>query len=877
MLSKRPPGWAERFFEFYCRDELSESILGDLQERFHHDCQKLGKMRAQLNYCLNILRFMNRYTLRKTRYSQHQNKGFGIMLYHHLQTAYRHLAKHKLYTALNIFGLAIGLASCLLIAKFLVNELSYDRFHDNTETIHRINTHFAGNSGALTKMVNTPPALIPGLGNVFPEVEKSTRLRYVTRVLLEQGDTRFYETNGFYADSLFLEIFSFPLVSGSRSTALDQPNSIVMSEAMASKYFGDDDPFGKRINLNNEVTLKVTGVLAAMPTNSHLQFDFLISFPTYEVPEGYFSDLSSWSWLGFLSYLQLKEDVDPAAMEGKLEQLYRDNTSENRADYHFNVQPLGDIYLGSGALVDDLASNLQGGNPVTLYALGIVALLILLIASFNFMNLSVAVSVSRAKEIGLRKMLGANNGGIIVQLLTESIVLATGALAIAYLLGVLAFPYVSEMMEWHIGIDWTQVLLSFPLALTIVALLGVLAGAYPAFILSGNRALAALKKDVRSGLRSGYGLRKLLIVLQFSISVALIASTIVVTKQIAHLSDHELGFDRENVLIVKLLPQDMAEHYQTLKKELLKKSFITSISRGERSMGDPWPVNNLLVDGQHESEVKQILGNHVGVDFIKTMGITIKEGRSFSEEFSADRTNSIILSEKAVDYLGLDEPIGKKVWYFPLDGPRTVIGVVEDFNFLSLHHEVSPMVLIMPFIDVDYMFVRLSQESIGQKIAALQAAWRETAPGVPLDFQFLDSRLNKLYDKEENLSSLISVFSGLAVMLACLGLYGLIAFSVSRRRKEAGIRKVLGASMISIMVRFSRQYIVLIALASLIAIPLAQYLLNYWLEGFAYRIEIGWWVYFASTTALILLAIITISHQAISAALVNPVTVLRDE
>ena len=368
----QPPKWAEGFFSWYCRNELSESILGDLEERFHHDLKKSGQFRAQLNYCLHTIRFVNRFTLKRNRQHEHMKRGLHIMLRHHLLTTYRTLSRNKFYAAINMCGLAIGLASFLLIAIFLNNELSFDRFHEDSQNIYRINTTFSSSSGMVSKMVNTPPAMIPGLGNAFPEIKRSTQLRHTKRAMMTKGDRRFYENGGFFADSLFLEMFCFPLLEGNESTALDQPNTIVLTEEMAAKYFGNSNPMGETLIMNNDISLKVTGVLAPIPANSHLQFDFLVSFSTYVVPEGYFSDLTSWSWLGFLSYLQLEESADPAALQGKLQQLYEENTSANRASYAFHVQPLENIYLGSTGLVDDLASNVQSGNQFTIYALSLI-------------------------------------------------------------------------------------------------------------------------------------------------------------------------------------------------------------------------------------------------------------------------------------------------------------------------------------------------------------------------------------------------------------------------------------------------------------------------------------------------------------------------
>jgi len=873
----KPPKLAERFFKWYCRNELAESILGDLEEQFYYNLEKHGNNKAKLYYWLNTFTFINRYTLRGYGMEKDKSGGFGTMLFHHLLISYRNLSRHKIFTIINVFGLVIGLASCLLIAGFLNNELSYDKFHEDSENIYRINHFFVDNSGTITKMANTAPALVPAIKNLFPEIKKATQMRYARRSLLEYGEKSFYETGGFYADSSFLEVFNFPLAVGDKHRLLDEPNSVVINRQMAAKYFGNVDPIGKTIIMNGDMNLEVTGILEPVPGNSHLQFDFLVSFTSYIVPEGYLSDLTSWSWAGFLSYVRLADGSDAKVLEDKINNMYKEMTpAEYNPDITY-VQPLSDIYLGSGDLVDDLASNIQSGNTFTIYSLGTVALLILLIAGFNFMNLSVAVSATRYKEVGLRKMLGAERGSLIFQLLTESVLLGFISLLLAYVFGWAAFQYIKGTLDWNFSPDIMTILISIPFAVVITLLIGVGSGLYPAMFLSGHKAVAALKDSVKHGAGTGSNLRKVLTAVQFCISISLIAATIVITKQYQYLSEQKLGFDKENVVVMKILPEDMNKYYNVFKDRLLKSNHIVNVSRTQRIMGEPWPINMISVNRETDNENKRILGSQVGYDFTKTMGINLIEGRPFSKEFSNDATRSVIVNETTVKYLGLDDPVGKDVNYFNFDGSRKIIGVVEDFNFLPLHHQIEPMALVMPFVDIQNIVVRLSPGNLSEKINELKSIWTDVNPGVPLEYRFMDDHLNQLYRNEARLSGLIFSFSGLTVLLACMGLYGLIAFSLNQRRREMGIRKVLGASVTSLLVRFTRQYVILIGVSSLVAIPVIQYILNLWLEGFAYRIEIGWWVYVVSMIALLCIALFTISHQAVSAALVNPVKVLKDE
>jgi putative ABC transport system permease protein len=799
------------------------------------------------------------------------------MFKNYFKVTLRYFLKNKIYSSIIICGLVISLASCLLIANFLNHELSYDGFHENSKNIYRVNHLMTDQSGNITKMANTPPALIPGIREVFPEIKKATQMRYAGRTLLENGDKHFYESRGFFADSCFLEVFSFSLIQGNRLTALDQPNSILITRELATKYFGNDDPMGKYLTMNGEINLKVTGVLEAVPSNSHLQFDFLLSFSTYKVPANYLSDLTSWSWAGFLSFVLLRDGADPNIFQNKIDNIYRGKFPDDVYPNKSYVQPLENIYLGSADLVDDLASGIQLGNRFTIYSLAAVAILILLIASFNFMNLSIAVSTTRYKEMGLRKMLGAERRSLIGQLLTESVLMVVVSLFLAYDVAIVAFQYFKDALGWNFGLSSPQLFYSIPFATVIVFLVGISAGIYPAMFLSSHKSVTALKNNVKNGSGAGSTLRKFLIGFQFCISISLIAATIVITKQYQYLSNQKLGFDKENVVVVKLLRGQMDNHYDRFKENLLQDNHVMSVSQSERSMGEPWPVNMISVVGQANPESKRIVGNQVGYDYLETMGIKILEGRTFSKEYGSDATNSIIVNRKTVEYLGLSNPVGKQVDYFSINGPRKIIGIVDDFNFLSLHNEISPMCLIMPFVDLDYLYVRFTPGNLAEKITTLKNIWEKTNPGIPIEYRFMNDQLDQLYNNEQRLSSLISGFSGLAIFLACMGLFGLVTFAAEKRRKEIGIRKVLGASVSSIIKLLSADFVKIVLAANVIAWPVAYFALNKWLEDFAYRIHINWWMFAIAGVIALVIALTTVSFLAIKAATANPVEALRCE
>lgn len=799
------------------------------------------------------------------------------MLKNYLLTSFRFLKRYKDYSFINIVGLSIGLASCLLIFHFLIQELSYDKFHADGDNIYRLTTDYSTSSGDVTKMINSPPALAPGIREIFAEVEKSTRLRYATNILFRMDDKVFYENQGFYADSVFLDIFNFKLISGNQHSALDNPNSIVITEEMAQKYFGKSNPVGQTINMNNDLVLIVTGILSPIPTNSHIQFDFLISFPTYEVPSGVLANLSSWGWLGFLTYVKLTDGSNPVDFKHKLDQLYQQKAYEGMIPHQSQVQSLHNIYFGSAGMINDQPSNIRSGNKSTIYALAVIAILILLIATFNFMNLTTAISLNRTKEIGLRKVLGANKSKIIFQLLLESVVIAIISLILGYSISFVVVPFLNQMLGWNIEINWITVFYSLPIAVIVALFVGLLAGIYPSLLLSNFKVVSALKNTLKVGVGTGAKLRNTLVVLQFSISIGLIITTIVIFQQTNFMKEQSPGFNRDNVVVVKLLPEDMTRYYDTFKSTLIQNSNIVSVSRSARLMGEPWPTNSIHVDGRDASQAKQIVGNWVDYDYLKTMGITLKEGRTFSKAYVGDSLRAIVINEKAVAHLGLENPIGQKLWFFSFDGPRTVVGVVKDFNFASLHSEISPVALIISFIEMQHMYIRVVRGDPFGKIAAIESSWKQLPPDIPLDWKFMDEHLNQLYKNEEKLSYLISGFSLLAIMLASIGLYGMVSLMVNNRRKEVGIRKVLGASISSLMLMFSKQYVLMISIAAIIAIPVMQYILNLWLENFAYRIEVAWWVYLISAIILVITTLITISHQTVKITLANPIDSLRNE
>ncbi len=876
-MKKHPPYLAQRFFSWYCKNHLHDSILGDLDEQFLQNLEKYGVRRAQWLYWMGVIRFINRFTLKREPHGISYNYYSTSMIKNNLISSWRFFGRNKGFATINIFGLTLGLSSFLMILFFVNHERSFDQFHENRSSVFRVNFSYQDNAGNVTTLVNSPPALAKGVSGLFPELHKISKMRYAMNGLFANGDVRSYEDHGYYADSLFLEVLQFDLISGDGKTALDEPNSIVISEDLAIKYFKNSDPLGSTLLYNNSIPLKVTGVLSNLPANSHLNFDFLISFSTYSIPDGYASDLTSWSWLGFLTYVELKPNADPKLFEKKLVQHFRELNPDNPNPMLPEVQNLSDIYLGSSGMSDDLASHIRSGSQFSVNALMMVAFLILIIAGFNFSNLTNALIINRSKSSGIRKVLGAHKRNIVSQILTESLLLSIFCLLLSLGLVSLLFPSVSSFMGWEFDIGLYELRQALPVIILFGVLIGVSAGIYPALTLAQFNIIKSLRGSLKIGSRNPFQVKNILVMLQFSISIGLIATTLIMTRQINYLRNKETGYQSENIILAKMLPEDLSRHYSVYKEEMEKHASVISLSRSERVVGDPWPWSVIQRVDQGPEMSKRVFFNLADYEYFETMGIPLIDGRTFSKEYVNDSSRAIIINQQAAEYLGLENPVGKQVHFFEQDGPRTIIGVVEDFNYASLHQEIHPAVVILPFIDQEFMYVRFAQGELTDHIELLEDTWEQVAPGTPLEWRFLDDQLNQLYQSEEKISSMFRVFTILAIGLACLGLYGMIMFMINNRIKEVGVRKVLGASLGSLYALFIKSYLYQVLLALILIIPLIHYLLNTWLQDFAYHVQIHWTIYLVSVCLLIIMILLTVTYQIVKAAQINPTTLLRSE
>ncbi|MGH7595705.1 MAG: ABC transporter permease, partial [bacterium] len=759
--------------------------------------------------------------------------------------------------------------------------LSYDKYHKNAARLYRV---------VRSEAASTAFKLAPQLNQDFPEIQ-AVRFRCDRQPsLLRHGDKQFYEKRLFWADAEVLQIFSFELLAGDPKSALTAPFAAVITEEIAQKYFGEEEAVGKQLSLHwgeKYYDLQITGVLKNVPANSHFTFDILVSFATAEAvwPKFFFED---WSATYSQTYVLLPENLAAREFEKKFPEFVARHLGTEKAREYRNVlshlQPITDIHLHSH-LSGEIEAN---GDRSYLIIAAIIAALILGIACINYMNLATARAISRAKEIGVRQVSGAHRLQLIKQFLGEAILLALLAAMVALFLSEISLPYFSDFVQKPLAFDYRDdLILLFSLA-ALALIVGILAGSYPAFLLSGLRPLIALKSNnSRMGKKSFS--RQALVVVQFAMSVLLIIATLVIFEQMDYVKNKRLGFGREQVLVI---PHARKIRYNP---EPLKTEFLQDPNVLQVAVSSHVPSNqlNITISAKPEggnpngsNEPWPITAVSVDADFLTTFGLQLLEGRNLAKEISSDSTQAFVLNEAAARALNWPSPIGKRFEAeFSTGSPSLpfekrngqVIGVVKDFHFESLHHEVRPIIFMIKPYWYFYISVKLRPENIGETLAGLERSWQRFFPESPFEYFFLDDTFDRLYRTEESWGRAIGFFALLSIFIACLGLLGLAAFTAEQRTKEIGIRKVLGASITGVAGLLSKDFVKLVLAANLIAWPLAYFAMNKWLQDFAYRIEIGWWVFALAGGLALLIALLTVSTQAIKAALANPVEALRYE
>jgi putative ABC transport system permease protein len=806
------------------------------------------------------------------------------MFRNYLKVALRNLWKSKGFTAINIIGLASGIGVCLLIVLYVTDELSYDRFNVNADRIYRLDADIYFNNTQFTASV-APKPLALTLVKECPQVEQMVRINSSNDILIKKGGDWIRDHHLAFADSTFFKVFSIPMVTGDPVTALNEPNSIVIDESAARRYFNSTDVVGKTLELENKTFCKITGVMQDFPRQSHFHLSFI-----RPIRDSYQGDNDQWLSNNWHSYILARPDVDRAFLQSRvnatvdkylgrqLEQMLHtsfQDMNHQGAHFMYHLMPLEDIHLHSNKSYE-MEPN---GNINYIYIFSFVAILILVIACVNFMNLSTARSANRAKEVGIRKVAGSTKGHLVTQFLTESVLLSFFSLLLAIGIALLLLPFFNQLAgkELHAASLFSPRFLT--LLVILVFLVGCLAGSYPAFYLSSFQPISVLKGKIASGFK-GSMLRSILVVGQFVISIGLIISTIVIYNQLNYIRNREVGFDRDQVLIIHnaYLAGDPV---LTFRKELTQLSGVAdaTLSGDLPTQGSGYDQEGWFRTSSLDTKGAVVLTNlTVDEHYITTLGMKMVRGRNFSHDFPSDST-AIILNESAVQLLGWKDPISQ-VFYRPGRGMKStafhVIGVVKDFNFSSMHDKVGPLVINLDD-NRGSLAVRLRSGDIMAQVGQIGSKWKAMANGVPFSYTFMDDDFNRLYLSETQTGQLFISFAVFAIFIACLGLLGLVTYAAEQRMKEIGIRKVLGARVGGIVGLLSKDFALLIGIAALIAFPLAWWFMYSWLKGFAYRTSISWWIFLVAGVSALAIALLTVSIQTVRAAVANPVKSLRSE
>lgn len=808
------------------------------------------------------------------------------MFFHYLKTSFRSILKHRAYSLINISGLALGISCCILMFLFIKSELSYDRYHERADRIYRVVREVAGERSAPTAFV-----LAPTLNTDFPELN-AVRFRCDrSPVLVQKDDRRFFEKRFFWADAAVPQVFSFPQISGDPRTMLVEPYTVVITRSTAQKYFGTIDVLNEHLTLrwnDADHELRISGVLEDVPANSHFQFDFLVSFATAEAiwPDNI---LDNWAFNFAQTYVTLPADRSPADYESRFQDFVgRHLDEEKKAAYKSTLaylQPITDIHLHSN-IRGEIESN---GELQYLYIAAILGLLLLLVACINYMNLATARAARRAREIGVRKVIGANRRQLIAQFLGESFLFTALAMLIGLLLAQLLLPPFNALINQDLGFQVGGSYVAITALVLIFVFVGLASGSYPAFFLSAFKPILVLKgAPGQGGTRSPF--RQMLVVVQFAISIILIIGTITLYKQLDYVQHSRLGFDKEQIL---LIPQGrrIRENPELLKRRFEQHPDVLHVSVSSHVPGKPLSFEaGAQPEGGNpdgSSDPFQMKVVSADEDFFNCFGMELAAGRNFSKAFPSDPMEAFILNEAAVAALDWDAPLGKQFEMTFQTGSASqpietrkgrIVGVVKDAHFESLHQLIEPTVFLMKPFWYFYISVKLRPTELPATLAFLEDQWQEVVPGAyPLEFTFLDDNFDQLYQAEEAWGKGLAAMAILAIFVASLGLLGLISFMAEQRTKEIGIRKVLGSTPAAIVGLLSQEFVKLVFIANLIAWPLAYLLVQRWLENFAYRTSVSWWMFVVATMVALLFAALAVAYRAIQAGKINPVEALRTE
>jgi putative ABC transport system permease protein len=788
-----------------------------------------------------------------------------------IKTAIRNILKDFGYSSLNILGLTLGIASALFLIIYIADELSYDKYHEKADRIYRVSSHIKETDDEFTWIIAQIP-FAEQVSTDYPEIEAAVRFIPFQRALFKYEDKEFFEEDFAYTDTSVFDVFSYEFIKGNPKDALLEPNTIVLTETIAAKYFGVTDPVGKTLVTGDEA-YKVTGVIKDVPHNSHYRFDALASRKSLPAQFG------NWGNFGVFTYILLPEGTNYKEFEAKIQEMYPKYMApifeRLGITIDYILEPITDIHLKS--------TNAQEPEPTGsiayVYIFAIVALFLILIAAMNYMNLATARSAKRAREVGLRKVVGSNRGSLIFQFITESVVFTFISMVISIVLIIVLLPSFNQLagkfFDLHI-IYSPVVLLSL---LAVIVVIGIIGGSYPAFYLSRFSPLTVMKGEITKG-ASGSLFRKVLVVIQFVISVAMIVSTLVVFKQLNYLKTKDLGYDMNNVISLELSTREMIDKYPVLKDALLENPEVLTVGSTNTRIGEGSGKVLFTVETEDGMQPRGLNFAVVDHDFVESLGITMIKGRDFQQDMPSDTLLGVIVNETMAKRLNWTEPIGKRVELQGRNGQDiirgTVVGVMKDFHQTGMYNEIETMMMLYR-INNSIVYAKLKDNDVQGTIKYIEKRWTEIFPNQPFTYSFLSDRFYEQFSADEKRGFIFTLFTVLAILIACLGLFGLASYTVEQRTKEIGIRKVVGANEGTIVKLISKEFVILVAISMFIAFPLAYFFMRDWLQNFVYRTNLGLFIFILAGLITIAITFITISYQAWKAANKNPAESLRTE
>ncbi len=841
---KKPPRVAVWLLRHLSDPENALSLIGDVEEDYFDVCAQRGKFKAGCWAWLQVLTSIPSFCKSYVYWS-------ATMIKNYLKIALRVIKKHKGYSFINIAGLAVGIACCVLILLWVQDELSFDTFHENYKELYRTNLNIEGQWTS-----SSPWALAPILKREYPEVLLATRYRFST-LLITHAEKSFYEQSAF-VDPDFFEMFTFPMVKGDLKNPFPTLNSVVITERTANKYFGREDPIGKTLTINDRTKFSVTGVIQDIPSNSTLEFDILASVKIFGE-----ETLNSWA-LESGSFIMLQKNTSPDLFQEKISGITMEYDKRTNKTVTTHIHPLSRMHLYSLG---------GGGNITYIFIFSTIAIFILLIACINFINLSTARGSTRAKEVGMRKVVGARRNHVIKQFFGESLLFSFIALAFAVGLVYIFLPGFNNLAQKDINLDLGGNLVILLGLVSIILFTGIVSGSYPALFLSAFHPVKVIKGSYSSSSTKPL-IRKSLVVIQFTIAIVLIIGTVIIAKQLNFIRNKNLGFNRQHVISLPM-NTGLRESYESFKNELLQHSSVVHVTSATSHPTQVGNINPVYWEGRGPEQYEVMRFVACDYDYIKTFEMEIVAGRDFSQDFPTDLQNYIV-NEEAVKFMGLEDPVGKIFSIWQYEGQ--ILGVVKNFHSRSLHNEIEPLVITLNQTwGPNYVFVRIGPENIPLTLSNLEKIWKKFAPNYPFNYQFLDEVFEQQYRTDQRTSAIFKYFAFLAIFISCLGIFGLAAFTVEQRTKEIGIRKVLGATVSGIVSLISKEFIILLTLANVLAWPIAFFLMEGMLKSYAYRTSISFWIFLLAGALAYVIALLTVSYQAFKAARTNPARALRYE